>query len=197
MRTKLDQPAQYWDRRWKEKEIGWDIGYASTPIISYMLAYGHKQAAILIPGCGNAHEAAWLVEHGFTNITLLDISPTAIEQVSKRFANNNSINAVCADFFTYKGKFDLIIEQTFFCAIPITSRSDYTKKMADLLKEEGRLVGVLFDREFEYGGPPFGGHAATYRSLFADYFKVKHFESCYNSIPARAGSELFINLLKK
>jgi hypothetical protein len=69
--------------------------------------------------------------------------------------------------------------------------------MNELLAENGKLVGVLFDREFEQQGPPFGGCKCQYESMFEKYFSFKTFESCYNSNVKRAGTELFINLVKK
>jgi thiopurine S-methyltransferase len=68
--------------------------------------------------------------------------------------------------------------------------------MADLLKENGKLVGVLFNRNFE-AGPPFGGSKEEYISLFRQKFNVKVMEDCYNSIVPRAGRELFMILEKK
>jgi thiopurine S-methyltransferase len=68
--------------------------------------------------------------------------------------------------------------------------------MHELLKNEGKLVGVLFDRDFE-NSPPFGGNAEEYRNYFEPYFTFKVFEPCRNSIAPRAGSELFMILQKK
>ncbi|TDQ79658.1 methyltransferase domain-containing protein [Sphingobacterium yanglingense] len=192
---KLD--AEYWEHRWKARQTGWDIGYPSRPIVHYMEQYPNKEAHILIPGCGNAYEADWLATAGFQNITVLDISSTAIASAKNKVRHAEAINFVCADFFTYQGQFDLIIEQTFFCAIPVGRRSDYARKTSELLVADGHLVGVLFDREFGYSGPPFGGHALGYEPLFKAYYTFERFEACYNSIDARAGTELFINLIKR
>jgi len=57
--------AEFWDERWKSGQIGWDIGYASPPLVTYMDQYVNKNAAILIPGCGNAYEAEYLSQKGF------------------------------------------------------------------------------------------------------------------------------------
>lgn len=192
--TKLN--ASYWEQRWKNRETRWDIGYASPPIVSYMQHYTDKDAAILIPGCGNAHEAAWLVDQGYNNVTILDISATAIANAKQKISNRDSLQFVCADFFDFEGTFDLILEQTFFCALPIERRHAYAQKMVELLKNSGKLVGVLFDRKFESAGPPYGGDLEEYRSIFAPYFILNRFEGCYNSIPSRAGTELFINMAK-
>ncbi|MFN6038632.1 MAG: methyltransferase domain-containing protein, partial [Bacteroidota bacterium] len=118
--THCDNPIdqKYWNERWEKSETGWDVGYASPAITEYLKQYSNKNAAILIPGCGNAYEAAFLVENGFTDITLIDIAPKAVEMLKKNFTNNPQVKIICEDFFLHEGKYDLIVEQTFFCAIP-------------------------------------------------------------------------------
>ena len=91
-------------------------------------------------------------------------------------------------------KFDLILEQTFFCAINPSLRANYFKKMKDLLNPKGNLVGVLFNEVMNTDKPPYGGNQLQYYSFFKNLFEVKTFEKCYQSVPERAGRELFINL---
>jgi hypothetical protein len=55
-------------------------------------------------------------------------------------------------------------------------------------------MGLLFGKEFESEGPPFGGSINDYRLLFDKLFVIEIMESCYNSIAPREGSELFIKL---
>ncbi len=192
-----EDPAAYWNNRWATGETGWDVGSASPPIATFMEQYGNREAAILIPGCGNAYEAAFLVAQGFTNITVLDIAPQAAAHLQEKFAGMPAVQVVCGDFFEHQGTYDLMLEQTFFCALPPEMRNDYVLKAASLLRERGRIVGVLFQTTFEKEGPPFGGHANDYRSAFSPFFHIEKMEACYNSILPRAGSELFVNLLKK
>ena len=75
------------------------------------------------------------------------------------------------------------------------ARKSYVQKMASLLVPGGKLVGVLFNCEFE-GGPPFGGNKEEYLTFFQPFFKIKTFETCYNSIKPRSERELFIILEK-
>lgn len=103
-------------------------------------------------------------------------------------------NLLHKDFFELTGKFDLILEQTFFCALNPILRSKYVVKMHQLLAEEGSLVGVLFNEPLYDDHPPFGGGKALYKSLFQKLFHIKKMELCYNSIAPRQGRELFINL---
>ncbi len=181
--------ADYWSNRYLQQQTGWDIGYSSTPLQEYMNSVADKNISVLIPGCGNAYEAEYLLQEGFTNVTLLDISPVLTEELKKKF-NNKPIHIITADFFEHEEEYDLILEQTFFCALHPSQREAYTKQMNHLLKPGGKLVGVLFNKLFE-GGPPFGGTEDEYMKLFSKYFQVKKMELCYNSIQARSGSELF------
>lgn len=189
--------ASFWNRCWQSGQTGWDIGHASPPIVRFLENYPNKEATVLIPGCGNAYEAEWMADNGFTDITLLDIAEAAVARLKEKFRDKPQVRIINGDFFQHEGKYDLIIEQTFFCAQVLERRAGYVKKMASLLKEDGALVGVLFGKNFEMPGPPFGGEATEYQSLFDPYFHIKKLEPCNNSIPARAGVELFIRFVKK
>ncbi|MEJ5994501.1 methyltransferase domain-containing protein [Pedobacter sp. Du54] len=193
--NKLGQ--SFWNTRWENNQTGWDIGIASPAITTYMEQYPDKDAAILIPGCGNAHEGQWLLKNGFTNITLIDIAPKAVAQLKEKYDKNPEIKVILGDFFEHQGQFDLMIEQTFFCAIEPKLREKYIAQSASLLKENGQIIGVLFNIEFEKEGPPFGGDMTAYQPLFETHFMIKKMEHCYNSIKPRANTEVFINLTKK
>ncbi len=194
--------ATDWELRWQTGQTGWDIGQASPPLCRYadQILPEQRHLRVLIPGCGNAYEAAYLLDQGFRNITVVDIAPTAIRRLEQRLDASyphwrTRLRALCTDFFALDETFDLILEQTFFCALDPALRPQYVQHMHRLLAPGGTLAGVLFDRDFE-GGPPFGGHADEYRALFEPLFDIKTLEPCYNSIPPRAGTEVFV-ILKK
>ncbi len=189
--------AEFWDNMWKNNLTGWDVGYASPPIATFLEQYKDRDARILIPGCGNAHEAVFMVQNNFTNITLVDISEEAVARLRKKFGDIPQINILCQDFFELEGEFDLIIEQTFFCTHPLGRREEYARKTASLLRKGGILAGVLFGKNFEHQRPPFGGVKEEYLPVFEPYFHIDIMEDCYNSISPRAGSELFIKLTKR
>ena len=58
-----------------------------------------------------------LLSNGFKNVFVVDISPFAIANIKKRVPNFPSNQLFNIDFFKLTGTFDLIVEQTFFCAI--------------------------------------------------------------------------------
>jgi SAM-dependent methyltransferase len=189
----LDQT--YWDNQYQANTTGWDLGQVSPPIKTYIDTIENKDAKILIPGCGNTYEAEYLVQQGFTNVTVIDIAPTLVENLKKKFANNNNITVVLGDFFEHRGQYDFIIEQTFFCALPPTMRQKYVWKMHQILTDDGKLIGLLFDREFEVS-PPFGGSLNEYEQLFYEAFTFNTISLAVNSIPARANTELFFEFQK-
>lgn len=187
----------YWDNRYLQQQTGWDIGYPSTPLKEYIDQLANKSISILIPGSGNSYEAEYLLQSGFNNLTLIDIAPTLTRQLEKKFHSfaDKQLTIMTGNFFELNNQYDLILEQTFFCALDPSLRLKYVQKMVELLRPGGKLAGVLFDKAFE-GGPPFGGNREEYMKLFKDYFLVEKMEPCYNSIPPRAGTELFIKLKK-
>lgn len=189
----LDQ--EYWDAQYKANATGWDLGLVSPPIKAYIDTLKNKNISILIPGCGNTYEAAYLLEQGFTNITVIDIAPTLVKIIEEKFITNTSIQVLLGDFFQHKGSYDLILEQTFFCALPPTMRQKYVWKMHDLLADEGVLAGLLFNRKFDLG-PPFGGSKEEYELLFKNAFDFLKIDVALNSITPRANSELFIEYKK-
>lgn len=119
-----------------------------------------------------------------------------MKHLQERVPEFPSSQLIHADFFDHKGEYDLIIEQTFFCALPPRLRNDYLNKIAELLKPEGKLVGLLFQIPLNDNKPPFGGSREEYLNLFEKSFQNINMETAYNSIPPRQGSELFIKMFK-
>ncbi|MCK6641370.1 MAG: TPMT family class I SAM-dependent methyltransferase [Bacteroidia bacterium] len=190
--------ADYWDSRWQQSDTGWDIGYPAPAITKFADTLTDKTAKILIPGCGNGYEAEYLHRKGFTNVFIADFSQTALDSFGKRVPGFPSAHLLCADFFELNnGPYDLIIEQTFFCAINPELRDRYVQKMYELLKPEGRLAGLLFNDEMNKDHPPFGGNKAEYLKRFSVHFEILKMDTCADSIPPRAGRELWFELKKK
>ncbi len=77
------------------------------------------------------------------------------------------------DFFELQTKFDLILEQTFFCALNPILRPKYVQKMSELLNAKGKLVGLLFNVPLNEGHPPFGGDKKEYINLCRTVRKIK------------------------
>ncbi len=195
MSTPIDQT--YWEKRWEEGETGWDVGRITTPLKTYFDQLRNKNLRILIPGCGNSWEAEYLWNQGFVHTDIVDYSSQAIDSFQERVPEFPKDQIYCLDFFELKGDYDLIIEQTFFCALDPRLRKAYALQMHELLVAGGKLVGLLFEETGNIDKPPFGGTLEEYKALFAPLFTIQVLERAYNSIAPRAGRELFVILRKK
>lgn len=196
MKLETENSAEFWQNRYEEQKTGWDLGDASGPLKYWIDQIEDKNARILIPGCGNAHEAGYLLQKGFTDVHLIDIASAPIERLKFQFKNHSAIKIEQRDFFLLDKQYDVILEQTFFCALHPSLRLKYVEKISDLLADTGYLSGVLFNRNFENDGPPFGGSTEEYFSLFSNGLKVDKLEACHVSHEARLGTEVLFKCSK-
>ena len=189
----------YWQERYQARRTGWDLGGVSPPIAAYADQLESKDLSMLIPGAGHGYEAEYLWQQGFRDLTVLDIASLPLRRLRERLPGDFPTDRLVeADFFRFQGgPFDLILEHTFFCALPPSLRPLYVQKMAGLLRTGGTLAGLLFDFPLTADGPPFGGSPEEYAALFRDAFDLHVLERARNSIPPRAGRELFFIFEKK
>ncbi len=187
----------FWDNRYKTKDIGWDLGEISPPLKAYFDQLTDKNLKILIPGGGNSYEAEYLHHRGFKNVYVIDLSKTALYNVKLRVPSFPSAHLIQNNFFYLEKSFDLIIEQTFFCAIDPNLRPAYTVKAFELLNRNGKIVGLLFDAPLNTNEPPFGGSKTEYLDYFSPYFDILVMENAHNSHHTRTTKELFFMAQKK
>ena len=192
----MNLSEDFWENKYNTNKIGWDLGEVSPPLKAYFDQLEDKELKILIPGGGNSYEAEYLFNKGFKNVYVVDLAKSALENIKKRVPSFPESQLILGNFFELKDEFDLIIEQTFFCAINPNLRKDYAKKMKDLLHKKGKLVGLLFNAKLNDDHPPFGGNKEEYLTYFKPYFELETFENCYNSYHNRDEMELFIKFLK-
>ncbi len=196
-----ESEQDYWTNRYENQLTGWDIGYPSGPLQAYIDQLQDKDLSILIPGAGNAYEAEYLLEKGFKNVFVMDISPIPLQSFRERNPDFSASQLIEGNFFEHMGQYDLILEQTFFCSFEPTqaNRIMYGRKMAELLKPNGKLIGLWFDIPLtgDMVKRPFGGSKEEYWGYLKPYFEEKTFEKCHNSILPRAGTELFGIFIKK
>lgn len=187
----------FWTERYIEGTTQWDIGYPSTPLKEFIDSISNNELRILVPGAGNAYEAEYLWNKGFKNVFVLDISAQPLENFKIRNLTFPDDQMLLMDFFDLNQKFDLVLEQTFFCAIDPLLRQKYAEHMSKVVKQGGKLAGLLFNKHFENPGPPFGGTKEEYIPYFEPFFTIVKMDICANSIPKRLGSELWMELVRK
>lgn len=188
---------EYWTSQYQQSKTGWDMGYVSPPIQAYIDQLNNKSLRILIPGAGRGWEVSYLADQAFSQVHYLDFSHQAAEIFKQSNPKFPTTHIHIEDYFDHKGQYDIILEQTFLSSLKPQRRVDYVKKTHELLHPGGKLCGLLFDRNFEKPGPPFGGSYSEYFRLFSPFFHVIVLETAYNSIKPRAPHELFCIFQRK
>jgi len=156
----------------------------------------------LIPGCGLGHDALLLASFGY-DVWALDVSSKGIELAKENEKHaaqkevyqppegieRGTLHWVVADFFADdwtkgagaegSGKFDLIFDYTFLCALPVDMRPRWAQRMASLMAHKGRLVCLEFPsgKPLTEHGPPWGVNPEVYEALLSAPGEPVHYDA--------------------
>jgi len=192
--------ADFWNQRYLDGDMGWDLGEPSPPLLALHQTQVIAPCRVAIPGCGNGWEVVWAASQGYT-VTAIDFAPQALAALRTKL-DGAGVDAalVCADLFNLPepldGGFDLVLEQTCFCAIDPARRPEYVRAVRRLLKPGGRLVGLFYACGGE-SGPPFTTTPKQVRELFGEHFEIDSLSLTAHSHPRRAGEEWLGVLLRR
>jgi len=152
--------------------------------------------AVLVPGCGLGHDASQVRSIARTEVLGLDVAEEAIEQ-AKLLYHGRGLAWAVGDLFEWPGSYDLVLEHTCFCAIPIERRADYVAAMARLIPAGGHLLGIFFlnpDHEGEEG-PPFGVTFRELEEFFEEDFQLIWSKEPEQTFAGREGAGREISIL--
>ncbi|TLD28320.1 hypothetical protein PspLS_03595 [Pyricularia sp. CBS 133598] len=143
---------------------------------------GGQRKRALVPGCGRGYDVLLLAALGY-DAWGLDYSEEATKQsiiyekkveqgddgtyaeLKREGVEKGKVTWLTGDFFSEEWvnkagvqQFDLIYDYTFLCALPISARPAWARRMADLLAPEGRLICLQWPtaKPWSAGGPPWG-----------------------------------------
>jgi SAM-dependent methyltransferase len=152
-RKSPDQP-DFWEKIYREGDLPWDAGSVPRALEEF-LRREKQSGRVLVPGCGSAYEARAFAEAGW-DVTAIDFAPAAVER-ARKILGGFSRRVRLADFFKSAPKkpFDLVYERAFLCALPRRRWAEYGRRMAEIIRPGGRLVGFFFYKRSLFG-PPFG-----------------------------------------
>lgn len=173
----------FWDERFERGFTPWERGGVARSLRAFAEGRGGAMT-VLIPGCGSAHELAYLCELGW-DATAIDFSPAAVA-TARALLGPWGERVVEADFFAYEPArpLDMIYEQAFLCAMPRAMWPKVAARWAALLAPGALLAGHFY---FDDGikGPPFGiGREQLGQLLEADF-------SCIDDAPVSDSIEVF------
>jgi methyl halide transferase len=182
-----------WEQRYQAGDDPWDLG-VPTPPLSNLLDSDQaplpgRMAAL---GVGSGWDALRFAAAGF-DVVGFDFAPSAIARARQNAVTQGlNVAFVQHDIFAlpseWHHRFDYVLEHTCFCAIDPALRSDYVQVVRQLLRPEGKLIGLFFTHDRD-GGPPFGVTAQGIRDYFEPYFEVRRLTPATDSIAQRQGEE--------
>ncbi len=179
----------FWDQRFAAQFTPWDRGGSPENLHQWIALNRAARRKTLIPGCGAGHEVVTFAEAGWP-VTAIDFSVRAVE----RAKSNLGIHAdfvVQADFFApdwVAGKFELIYENAFLCALPPERRQAWADQVSAILQPGGLLVGYFFFGSTPKG-PPFAISREALADLLSPNFSLRAEAEPPDSIPVFLGRE--------
>ena len=186
----------FWTIRYATGRTPWDFGGAPAALKSF-LARSSASGRVLIPGCGSGYEIQAFHTAG-CDVTAIDFSPAALDQ-AKKVMGSLAERVILGDFFTHdfgQRRFEIIYERTFLCSMPPSRWPDYANRMADLLSDEGRLIGVFLYTQQSKSGPPYTLTDEQSQELFERNFRLVRSELMTDSLPLFRGMERWQEWLK-
>ena len=188
-----------WQDHYDSNDLGWDLGQVAPPFVELWEKGKLSLGKVLVPGCGRGHEVIFLAENGF-EVTGIDFSEGAVTYLGNALKKRNLKGRILhQDFFslddTHDGVYDLVIEQTFFCAISPRQRQDYVLKVSRMLKPGGMLVGLFYHTD-KQGGPPYNTTREDIETHFSENFEIQELDKTSLSSEQRKGKE-WLGILKK
>lgn len=197
----VDDPRQsgFWQEHYERGEPPWDKGEAAPPLVRAIEKLNPEAGLrALVPGCGYGHEALLLAERG-CEVVAVDFAKSAIDELA-RPGSGFSLRALERDIFTlatdFAKSFDLVVEHTCFCAIPLDRREEYATTMAAVLGEGGVLLGLFWELGQD-GGPPFNTTRADLSRYFDPLFDMVQVERPGDSFPSRQDQEWLVVMTRR
>jgi SAM-dependent methyltransferase len=154
----------FWNSRYEQQLTRWDLGEVSEPVQRLVEGFFPPSGQVLVPGCGRGYEVIWLERRGY-RVTAVDFADEAIRFLAEQAAEHRVQPEILQqDIFLlpaqFNSRYDVLLEQTCFCAIDPSLRDDYEQLAYRVLKPGGQLLGVFMEVDAAaadpaYEGPPY------------------------------------------
>jgi ubiquinone/menaquinone biosynthesis C-methylase UbiE len=173
----------HWENIYETKELSTVSWFQPVPQTSLDLIVGSnipKSAKIIDVGGGDAYLADFLLEMGYQDITVLDISEKAIERAKKRLGEKSAmVKWLVADAANFESdeKFDLWHDRAVFHFFTDKNEIErYSENANSLLVENGKMIVGTFSENgpTKCSGIEIMQHSkASLNQAFEKYFEKK------------------------
>jgi SAM-dependent methyltransferase len=145
----VDRPA-HWDNVYRtrdESSLSWHEAVPSASLAA-IEAHASIDAAIVDVGAGTSHLVDSLLEHGFTDVTALDVSALALTIVEARLGDTTGrVTLVCSDVLDWSPPrtFDVWHDRAVFHFLTdADDRARYAQVVSNALPPGGLLIMATF-----------------------------------------------------
>ena len=178
----------FWNQRYACGETPWTL-HAIPATLRSFIGRTRARGRVLIPGCGTDHNVLRFFQSAGFEITAIDFSAVAVAQIKKALGNFDG-KIIHGNFckFDFPSRFDLIYERTFLCTLHPQRWPQYAKRVAQLLRPRGKLVGIFFYGT-EPDPPPFPLTEIQAAEIFGEYFRLIGDVNVSDSVAMFAGME--------
>lgn len=172
----------HWERVHAERdpsEVSWYEPVPETSLELIEHASPARGSAILDAGGGSTTVAGWLVEAGYSDVTVADISPAALERAREHLGDDaERVTWVEADLRTHRfeRRFDLWHDRAVFhFMVDKADRDAYIETIRESLHPSGHLILATFGPQGpeQCSGLPVARYSADQiAALFAEDFAL-------------------------
>jgi len=197
----MDDSKEHWEDVWTRKksdQVSWYQENPKTSLALILLTNPSKDARIIDVGGGDSNLVSKLLDLGFTNLTVLDISAKALQRAKERLGKREKmVNWIESDIreFTTNDRYDIWHDRALLHFL--TSGEDL-QNYVDLTRRCVNKGGFLIVSAFSTNGPMMCSgldirqySAESMKKLFSDGFEhIKSFEEEHKT--PSGTSQLFI-----
>ncbi len=150
----MSEKHAHWEKVYKEKgpaEVSWTQEKPELSLTLIRNAAGDKNARIIDIGGGDSKLVDYLLEEGYSNITVLDISAVALEKAKARLGEKaQSVTWIAGDVNTFEPEeqYDIWHDRAAFHFLTTPQQIDRYVKMAAMA-----VRGTLILGTFSENGP--------------------------------------------
>jgi 2-polyprenyl-3-methyl-5-hydroxy-6-metoxy-1,4-benzoquinol methylase len=166
--------AEHWDAAYETRGatgVSWFQPTATTSIDLIERLGIPKIAAIIDIGGGASVFADTLLDQGFTEVSVLDVSEAALAEVRRRLGAHASISLLQEDLLAWSPdrRYDLWHDRAVFhFLVDPSDRDDYLKTLRSALRPEGFVIMATFASD----GPEYCSGLPVSRYSSADLAKM-------------------------
>ena len=149
-RRTSEEQARHWDAAYAGRGVRGVSWYQGSPTVSLELiaALGiGRDAAVIDVGGGASVLVDRLVEKGFTEVFVLDVSPAALAESRRRLGDPAPVGWLCEDLLVWRPgrRFDLWHDRAVFhFLVASADRDAYVRTLRSAIRPDGFVVLATF-----------------------------------------------------